>query len=274
MNKSFIQRMAALALKPNRIPKTETHSFRCCLVPNSSVSTSLSTPNFKSSTKHQYRSFSAVAKKGSVIATGPDGTQYDIPLKPLGDFAQTRHAPKLAPRFKKARIAKLRIAEGKTKNIRHSPWRLNLICQFAAGKTVPEAMIQLKFCEKVKAPLVTTLLQRTVNTARQKYGLLPSQLEVAECFATHGTHLKRVKIMGRGRAGKKLRRFSHMRIVLREIDFPLKIMTSTSMNQRNKWIKKMEIALEDQVESQREQEEIEKLEKELEEARKKTDEKS
>lgn len=217
------------------------------------------------------RSFSQYAQnvKTSVIATGPDGTQYNIPLKPLGDFSSARHAPKLAPRFKNARIAKLRTSEGKLQNIRHSPWRMNLICQFVAGKTVPEALVQLQFCEKAKAPLVTTLLERTINTAKQKHGLLPSQLEVAECFATHGTHLKRVKIMGRGRAGKKLRRFSHIRMVLREIDFPLKIITSASTNQRQKWINIMKQSLQDQEINKRENAEIEKLERELAETRKK-----
>lgn len=205
----------------------------------------------------------------NVIATGPDGTKYNIPLKPLGNYTTGRHAPKLAPRFKNARIAKLRTTEGKIENIRHSPWRMNLICQFVAGKTVPDALLQLQFCEKAKAPLVTTLLQRTMNTANQKYGLLPSQLEVAECFATHGSHLKRIKVMGRGRSGKKLRRFSHIRMVLREIDFPLKIITSTSINQRNKWVKHMEVALEDQKAKMTEMEEIESLQKELEDSRKK-----
>ncbi len=92
---------------------------------------------------------------------------------------------------------------------------------------------------------------------------------MAECFATHGTHLKRVKVMGRGRAGKKLRRFSHMRLVLREIDFPLKIVMSTSRNERDRWVKRMEVALEDKAAADREREEIESLERELEEARKK-----
>lgn len=209
------------------------------------------------------RTFSQQANQ-AVIAIGPDGTKYSIPLKPLGGhYGKKRYAPKLAPRFKNSRIAKLRTTEGKIKNIRHSPWRMNLICQFAAGKTAPDALIQLQFCEKSKAPVVTTLLQRTLNSIKQKHGLLPSQVEVAECFATHGTHLKRVKMMGRGRSGKMFRRFSHIRMVLREIDYPLKIMTSTSMNERGKWIKKMESAFED-LESNRDKEkEIEQLEKEL-----------
>ena len=76
---------------------------------------------------------------------------------------------------------------------------MNLVCQFAAGLTVPEALKQLMFCRKRKAPLVAAVIRRTANYANEEDGLVSGQLEVAECFATHGTHLKRLKIMGRGR---------------------------------------------------------------------------
>ena len=270
MNRSLLQCMSNLALGSNYVRKIQHQKFRR-FMPSSC---SLYSESKSISPRNNYRSVSQLAdkQKTSVIATGPDGTRYEIPFKPLGNYSTARHAPKLAPRYKNARIAKLPTVEGKLQSIRHSPWRMNLICQFAAGKTVPDALLQLKFCEKAKAPLVATLIQRTMNTANQKHGLLPSQLEVVECFATHGTHLKRVKIMGRGRSGKKLRRFSHVRIVLREIDFPLKIITSTTINERNKWIQKMETALQDSEISKREKDEIEQLEKELAATRKNSNE--
>ena len=127
------------------------------------------------------------------------------PLISLGaaeHFAAFVHAnrhQKVRPFILKRRREKLRTYRGNERNIRHSPWRLNLVCQFAAGLTVPEALKQLLFCQKVKAPLVAAAIKRTANEASAKDGLQPSQLEVAECFSTHGTHLKRVKIMGRGR---------------------------------------------------------------------------
>ena len=39
----------------------------------------------------------------------------------------------------------------------------------------------------------------TANFADIRHGLQPSQLEVAECFVTKGTPLKRIKPMARGR---------------------------------------------------------------------------
>jgi len=201
----------------------------------------------------------------TIIAIGPDGTKYSIPMKPLGPYQKHRHAPKLPPHLVKRRIKHLRIMPGAAKQIRHSPWRLNLICQFVAGQTVNDALRELPFVNKVKAPLVQSLIQGTANSALTKYGLLKSQLEIVECFATQGTHLKRIKTMGRGRAGKMYRRFTHIRIVLREIDFPLKIMQCTSINQRNQWAKRMELATREVEEYQMEKEEIEALEKEAEE---------
>lgn len=93
----------------------------------------------------------------------------------------------------------LRTYIGNERHIRHSPWRMNLVCQFAAGQTVPEALKQLMFCQKMHAPTVAKVIRRTANLADIRHGLQPSQLEVAECFATHGRHLKRLEIMGRGR---------------------------------------------------------------------------
>lgn len=204
----------------------------------------------------------------TIIAIGPDGTKYSIPMKPLGPYQKHRHAPKLPPHIVKKRIKHLRIMTGAARQIRHSPWRLNLICQFVAGQTVNDALRELPFVNKVKAPLVQSLVQGTANSAMTKHGLLKSQLEIVECFATQGTHLKRIKTMGRGRAGKMYRRFTHIRIVLREIDFPLKIMQCTSINQRNQWVKKMELAKTEVEEYQVEKEEIEALEREAEAVKK------
>ncbi len=114
-------------------------------------------------------------------------------------FVHANRHQKVKPFIIKRRRQNLKTYIGNEKNIRHSPWRMNLVCQFAHGLTVPEALKQLMFCQKVKAPLVAKVIRRTANLADIRDGIQPSQLEVAECFTTHGTHLKRLKIMGRGR---------------------------------------------------------------------------
>jgi hypothetical protein len=66
-----------------------------------------------------------------------------------------------------------------------------------------------------------------------------------------------------------------MRIVLREIDFPLKIMQATALNQRNRWVERMRTAEEDAAKVLEESVEIKELERQVEEmqAKKRAEEK-
>jgi large subunit ribosomal protein L22 len=119
--------------------------------------------------------------------------------KTYGMLMDTRKLPKLKPYIVKRRLARMKTYVGTEKGIRQSPWKLNLICQLAAGLTLEEALTQLQFCDKKNADLVAKVLKRTSNLSDIKDGLQMSQLEVAECFATKGMMLKRIKLMGRGR---------------------------------------------------------------------------
>jgi large subunit ribosomal protein L22 len=187
------------------------------------------------------------------IIQGKDGRQFAV-------FDTQKH-PKLKPSIVRRRLNRMRIFDGAEKNIRHSPWRLNLVCQLVAGLPFQEAMTQLDFCKKSKAPLVQKMLQRTANLADIRHGLQPSQLEVAECFATRGTPLKRVKTMGRGRSGRMEHKHSHMRLVLREVDFKLRIYQAPSVNQKKKWFTLQQHAEKDSTRAKAERDEIRRLEK-------------
>ena len=125
-----------------------------------------------------------------------------------------------------------------------------------------QALTQLEFCKKRMAPLVQKVLQRTADLADTRHGLQPSQLEVAECFATKGTPLKRVKIMGRGRSGRMERKHAHFRVVLREIDFALKIHQAPTVNQKKQWFLLQQQAEKDGARATAEREEMARLERE------------
>ena len=111
----------------------------------------------------------------------------------------SKKLPKLQPSIVKRRLNRCKTVVERERDIRTSPWRLNLICQMIAGMTVKDAFLQLKFCEKRFAPRVSKLLEKAVENAEVEHHLKPSQLEVAECFVTKGKPLKRIKIMGKGR---------------------------------------------------------------------------
>lgn len=62
------------------------------------------------------------------------------------------------------------------------------------------------------------------------------------------------------RSGKKHRRHSHIRLVLREIDFPTKLLQATSVNQKRKWLEALKSAREDYEKARAEREELAELE--------------
>lgn len=168
---------------------------------------------------------------------------------------------KLQPKIIRKRLEKLKTYEGSQRNIRHSPWRLQLICRHVTGMTLQDALTQLEFLNKRFAPLVQKVLKRTSNLADIRDSIQMSQLEVAECFATQGSHIKRIKPMGRGRQGIMHHKFSHMRVVLREIDFPLKIYMARTLNEKRTWIEHQVEAQAEYERAKAKREELESLER-------------
>lgn len=162
------------------------------------------------------RSFSDAAATASA-GTAPPGRQPRRSLSPtsativpttdagsgdgrqLGVILDTRRLPKLRPGVVQRRLADCRTYVGRETAIRQSPWKLNRICQLAAGLTLEEALTQLKFCPLKNADLVAKVLKRTSNLADIRDSLQMSQLEVSECFTTKAMMLRRIKPMGRGR---------------------------------------------------------------------------
>jgi len=191
-------------------------------------------------------------------------TDKDIELQPH-HFAKY----KMPPFYVNERLKRCKSYIGNARKIRHSPWKMNRICQFAAQtKTVPEALIQLQFLNKRYAQNLHHAIRRTSNFADIKDGIQPSQLEVAECFSTCGFRRKGITYHGKGKSGKRTTRFSHVRIVLRAIDFDLKILQAKTLNQKRKWLELKQVAENDakladkENEFLRKHEEREKLKKE------------
>jgi len=193
----------------------------------------------------------------TVLTDSESGKNYGILL-------DTRKLPKLKPSVVRRRLDKCKTYIGREKSIRQSPWKLNRICQLAAGLTLEEALTQLKFCDLKNSDLVAKVLKRTSNLSDIRDGLQISQLEVKECFATKSLMLRRIKTMGRGRHGIMHHKFSHIRVVLREIDFPLRIYQQKSLNQKKKWLYHQQRAETDSRAAMAKREELEQLEKQQE----------
>jgi len=195
------------------------------------------------------------------LVTSEDGRQFAV-------FDMRAHPP-VKPKIIRRRLGRMRTYVDHERNIRHSPWRMNLVCQLAAGLPLEEALTQLEFCEKSKAPLVARVLKRAAEQANVQDGLQPSELEVAECFATKGTPLKRIKTIARGRFGRVERKHCHFRVVLREIDFKLRIFLAKSISGKKKWFELQQCAEKEGLKAREEREELKRLEQQAAELRKK-----
>mmetsp|Transcript_53760 Transcript_53760/g.80219 ORF Transcript_53760/g.80219 Transcript_53760/m.80219 type:complete len:344 (-) Transcript_53760:166-1197(-) len=175
---------------------------------------------------------------GKIFAWSP-WLEYGLQKAPDGHRHFSRkEAPKVKPGKVQARLEKMRCFYGRERQIRHSPFRMQLICQMVQGLALDEALQQLQFLTKIKAPLLSKVLTRTANIAQMKHGLQHSQLELAECFATPGKHIKKIKYRGKGHFGIMHHRHCHVRIKLREIDFPLKIVTAPTIVLKRRWVER------------------------------------
>ncbi|OQR92823.1 hypothetical protein THRCLA_08608 [Thraustotheca clavata] len=115
-------------------------------------------------------------------------------------------------------IENFRTVKTMKKEIRVSPRKLTLLAQQIRGLPAEEALVQMQYSPKRKAAIVKKTVQNAINLADINYGIEPSNLKIAEAFVNKGLFLKRLKIMGRGRAGIKHRPHSHLTIVLKEFD--------------------------------------------------------
>jgi large subunit ribosomal protein L22 len=150
--------------------------------------------------KSSVSSLSTSAKQQQFLsAVSPTAIPSEDSEGQLGVFVETRKLPKLKPSIVQRRLAQCKTYEGRERNIRQSPWKLNRICQLAAGLTLEEALTQLRFCPLKNADLVAKVLRRTSNLADIRDGIQISQLEVAQCFVTKAAMRRRIKYMGRGR---------------------------------------------------------------------------
>ncbi len=93
-------------------------------------------------------------------------------------------------------------AMAKTKMLRTSPQKLNLVAQMIRGKSVDKALTDLTFSKKRIAADVKKCLQSAIANAENNHGLDVDELVVAEAYVGKNLTLKRGRPRARGRFGK------------------------------------------------------------------------
>ena len=113
-----------------------------------------------------------------------------------------------------------RVAENeafaKTKMLRTSPQKLNLVAALIRGKKVEKALADLTFSHKRIAVDVKKCLQSAIANAENNHNLDVDALVVAEASVGKSITMKRFATRGRGKSTRILKPFSRLRIVVRE----------------------------------------------------------
>jgi len=121
---------------------------------------------------------------------------------------------------KKARERDLADNEAKAvaRNIRVSPQKLNLVAQLIRGKAVASALADLQFSRKRIAKDVRKCLESAIANAENNHDLDVDDLVVAEAHVGKGLVMKRFSPRARGRAGRIQKPFSHLTIIVRQVE--------------------------------------------------------
>ena len=121
---------------------------------------------------------------------------------------------------KKARERSLPDNEAKAvaRMLRVSPQKLHLVAQLIRGKKVATALADLQFSRKRIARDVKKCLESAIANAENNHDLDVDELVVSEAFVGNGIVMKRFAPRGRGRSGRVYKPFSHLTIVVRQVE--------------------------------------------------------
>jgi large subunit ribosomal protein L22 len=104
------------------------------------------------------------------------------------------------------------------RTMRVSPQKLNLVAEMIRGKKVATALADLTFSRKRIAHDVKKTLESAVANAENNHQLDVDSLVVAEAHVGNSIQMKRWTPRARGRVGRIRKRYSHLTIVVREVE--------------------------------------------------------
>ena len=97
-----------------------------------------------------------------------------------------------------------------------SPQKLRLVIDKVRGMSAQQAVTVLQFMPQKGADFVGKSLKSAIANAENNHDLNPDNLYVAAITAGEGPRLKRMKAGARGRYKPRVKRTSHLTIVLKE----------------------------------------------------------
>ena len=107
-------------------------------------------------------------------------------------------------------------ARAGARNLRVSPQKLNLVAESIRGKSAEAALSELTFSKRRIAADVKKTLQSAIANAENNHQLDVDRLFVAEATVGKAIVMKRFRPRARGRAGRIMKPFSNLTVVVRE----------------------------------------------------------
>src|SRR5918997_3536005 len=118
---------------------------------------------------------------------------------------------------KRERALKDNEAQAVQRMIRISPRKLNLVAAMIRGKKAATGLAELTFSRKRIAGDVKKVLESAIANAENNHDLDVDALVVAEAHVGKALVMKRFSPRARGRANRIEKPFSHLTIVVREV---------------------------------------------------------
>jgi large subunit ribosomal protein L22 len=108
-------------------------------------------------------------------------------------------------------------AQAVTRNIRVSPRKLNLVAALIRGRHAQDAVATLTFSKRRIAVTVKKTLESAIANAENNHSLDVDRLVVAKAEVGRSAVMKRFMARGRGKAARVEKWFSHLKIVVAEV---------------------------------------------------------
>ena len=102
------------------------------------------------------------------------------------------------------------------KNVRTSPRKLALVCNFIKGKKADIALRDLEFSRKKIAKDVSKTVKSAISNAENNYQYDIDKLFVKEAFCGKQIIMKRFRARAKGRAAPIMKPYSNVTIILTE----------------------------------------------------------
>jgi large subunit ribosomal protein L22 len=104
------------------------------------------------------------------------------------------------------------------KYIRITSDKVGIVLDLIRGRTYDEAVAILKNTNKSASPVILKIVNSAAANAENNLNIAKDNLRVADCWAMQGPTLKRMMPRARGSANRILKRTSHIRVILEEME--------------------------------------------------------